>query len=398
MGAAHVSIAPLEAPQTRSLSVGLVYRHFNHSGSLHQFQVELARGLSRRGHDVHVFALESTCDESLAPDCTFHYVPVDHENELTSFAENAYALVGKARHALDVVHARIPSTWGGDIVHVHAVARAEARRRGTSTARWMAAQLRHRDNATRLRLEQRAITFPGTQIFHAETQQVAIDLQDEYGIDESRIRVALPGVDLERFHPAAKDTARRRLGLPAEGGIALFCGHDFERKGLARAIEATACASSPLTLVVVGGGDDQRYRALAAKLAVTERVVFFGTRSDTHLFFQAADVFVLPTDHDVWGVTAIEAMACGTPPVVYETAGVAQAITSGANGIVLRASADSRELAHTLDALLGFHARRDAMGVAASAVARQHSWEKNLDVVESDLFRLGPRGRNPVAC
>ncbi len=105
------------------MRIGLVYRHFNLTGSLQRYTVELARYLSRRDHEVHVFSIASTTLESLAPGCTFHPVPAKHVQhgvwsvrELWSFASAAARQV--AREPLDVVHARLPSTWEADVLHL----------------------------------------------------------------------------------------------------------------------------------------------------------------------------------------------------------------------------------------------------------------------------------------
>jgi UDP-glucose:(heptosyl)LPS alpha-1,3-glucosyltransferase len=380
------------------MRVGLVYRHFNLSGSLPRFHVELARGLSQRGHEVHVFAIGETCDESLAVGCMFHHVSVGSigdgrgysARELWSFARSCGRLLRRVRPGLDVVHVRTPSVFGGGhLVHVSQVARADAARSGVSSIRWAASQARHPANLVRARLERLPIRDGQACRFHTDAPQTARDLGDRYGIDPSRVRFVAPGVELSLFQPArSREAVRTQLGLPREGAIVCFCGHDFARKGLDRAISALARMTQAARLIVVGNGDQGQFHARAAELGVADRVVFAGARTDTHRCLQAADVFVLPTREDVWGTTTVEAMACATVPIVTAVAGSAEAVDHSRTGFVLSEPFDHAELAARLDGVLADASLRHTMGAAAAKAAAAYSWDAHVDTVEADLAAL----------
>ena len=131
------------------MRVALVYRAFHLSGSLPRFHVELARYLSGRGHDVHVYSTAVNTERSLAPACTFHNVPVEaiargsgmSRRELRSFARAAAALLERADY--DIVHTRAPSTWVADVLHVPGVQRGEAELEGRGVVRLRLSRLRH---------------------------------------------------------------------------------------------------------------------------------------------------------------------------------------------------------------------------------------------------------------
>jgi glycosyltransferase involved in cell wall biosynthesis len=146
-------------------------------------------------------------------------------------------------------------------------------------------------------------------------------------------------------------------------------------------------------LLVLGGGRRAAFEAQAAARGVGDRVRFVGSRTDAHRFYQAADVVVLPTRADVWGVTPIEAMACGVPPIVSAAAGSATAVRDGKTGIVLPEPFTPRQLREALDALAASPDLRRAMGAAGAADARAHSWEARGQRVEEDLVRTALRRR-----
>lgn len=382
-----------------TLRVALVYRSFHLGGSLPRLHVELARYLSSREHEVHVYSNPASTERGLAPGCTFHDVPVTavatgkgfSSRELRSFARNAAAMLGTASY--DVVHTRAPSTWVADVLHVPGVQRGESELGGYSTARWLASRLRHPGNQARYEIERRAIRNPRVIRFHAEAPIVRDHLIRFYGIDEARIGVIVPGVNPDEFLPGDQLAARRAVGLPADDRpLVLFCGHDFERKGLDHAIRATAASRIGFELIVAGHNEDQkRFETLAHACGVRERVHFVGARSDVAAFFQASDAFVLPSRADIWGMTVVEAMACGIPPVVSADVGSATVVEEGLSGFVLPDPFDAQSLAATLDRVVGSPGRRASMAPRCRAAALRYSYEEQGRLVERDLEEIVAR-------
>lgn len=379
-----------------AVRIALVYRSFELTGSLPRFSVELARFLSR-SHEIHVFAIARRTDRSLVPGATFHDVPVSalgdgggfSARELLSFARNAATLLGDPSY--DIVHVRAPSTWCGDVLHVPGVVRGEAAIQHITPARLVATTVRHPGNAARWLIERRALANRSLRRIHVDAPSVRDDLVRYHGFDPEDVVVAVPGVNLDEFHPADdREAARAEAGLePSERFTALFCGHDFERKGLDRAIEALAAMRSDAELLVVGSSPDEtRYRALASDRGVAERVRFLGARSDAAAIFRAADAFVLPTRAEIWGATVVEAMASGTPPVVTSVAGAASAVTTGVNGVVLPEPFAIEDLRDALEQLATDSSFRRSLAVAGRDRAARYSWEEHGRLVEADLVEL----------
>jgi glycosyltransferase involved in cell wall biosynthesis len=382
--------------------VALVYRSFHLGGSLPMFQVELARYLVRRDHDVHVYSIADATDRSVAPGCMFHDVPVRSADsgarasgrEQWSFARNARTMLARERY--DAVQARTPSTWEADLLTVSGVMRGEAELAGLSRSRYLASTARHPGSSVRLLVERRAIRNPRVQRFNVDAPAVAEHLTRIYGVDPDRITVTTPSVDPDVFRPAEdKRAARAVVGLPADDRfLVLFCGHDFQRKGLDRAIDALAAMRQEGELVVVGESPEaERFRRLAGERGVGERVHFVGGRSDTERFFCAADAFLLPTRVDVWGVTVLEAMASEVPPIVSDAAGAASVVEHGRTGFVLPEPASTEGLRTALDELAASVELRAEMGTAARDVARRHTWDDFGRIVENELTEIASRPR-----
>jgi UDP-glucose:(heptosyl)LPS alpha-1,3-glucosyltransferase len=176
------------------------------------------------------------------------------------------------------------------------------------------------------------------------------DLQRHYpGVE---VAVVPRGIDLRRFRP--DEGARRRLreeqSLSQSEVVALFVDQDHRQlKGLKVAIEGFAAASrvegGPALLWVLGERND-RCASLAERLGVRERVRFLGYRPEPERFYQAADIFVLPTAYETFCRSAHEAAACGLPIVAPGVHGVRELVGANEAGIV--AGRNPEEVARAL--------------------------------------------------
>jgi glycosyltransferase involved in cell wall biosynthesis len=382
--------------------IALVYAHFHSAGSLPREQVQLARYLVRAGHEVHAYVFAATSEPHLAPGVHFHEVPAARASgsrlgsalHAATFANNATRMIERNRTAYDVVHGRGMSTWEQDIVHLTGVVSGELRRERLSRDSDGVAR-RLKDAVlpvaapiipVRKFIERRILEDRVPVEIHTSSKLVREDVLAEYNVDPARIRVVTLGVDLEEFRPPAdRMTARQEVGLSEQASVILFCGHSFKRKGLDRAVLGLRKMREPAQLVIVGGDDPAPYLALAKQLGVAEHVHFIGPRTDTWRFFQAADIFLLPTRVDMWGLTVAEAMAAGVPPITTTGAGAADVITNGENGFVLPEPLDADLLAGTLDRLAADPELRHRMGRAAQKRARSLTWDEHGMQVESAM-------------
>jgi D-inositol-3-phosphate glycosyltransferase len=208
-----------------------------------------------------------------------------------------------------------------------------------------------------------------------------------YGADAERIRVIPCGVDLDLFHPADPRAARRRLGLEASH-VLLFVGRLTPIKGLETLLRALAVAKadglgrSDVRLVVVGGdkeeewhGEQARLRGIAGQLGVGAAVEFRGPQPQDALpdYYAAADLCLMPSLYESFGMVALEAMACGVPVIGSRVGGLAVTIRDGATGVLVP-EGDAGALARSMTSLLRDELRRAQLGAQAVEWARRFGW------------------------
>jgi D-inositol-3-phosphate glycosyltransferase len=207
------------------------------------------------------------------------------------------------------------------------------------------------------------------------------------GADIERVRVIPCGVDLDLFQPADATAARARLGLAAER-VLLFVGRLAPIKGVTTLLRALAVAkadglrAADVRLVVVGGDKDGRWdgeRArlarLAADLGVGAWVDFRGPQPQQTLpdYYAAADLCLMPSLYESFGMVALEAMACGVPVVGSRVGGLAVTVQDGVTGLLVP-EGDAGALARAVVRLLGDEPRRRSLGTQAVEWAQQFGW------------------------
>ncbi|QGF23894.1 glycosyltransferase family 4 protein [Raineyella fluvialis] len=164
-------------------------------------------------------------------------------------------------------------------------------------------------------------------------------LKETFGGIRPRVVVIPNGVDFERFHlPSADERAQARaeFQLGQDDRVALFVGHEFERKGLDLAIEALVHAPTVL-LLVVGGIRRTILDAgrQAETLGVADRVLFLGPRGDVPHLMAASDMFLMPSYYESSGLVYLEALACGLPVVSTRVGIVPEVVVDGVNGYLV---------------------------------------------------------------
>ncbi|MDP8924957.1 MAG: glycosyltransferase family 4 protein [Chloroflexota bacterium] len=193
------------------------------------------------------------------------------------------------------------------------------------------------------------------------------------------VRELVNGVDVENFRPGDSAVARRQLGLPVAPDLLLFVtaldrAHHY--KGLSTAIDAVARLPGNVRLIVVGDGDCRAaYVAEAAGKGVADRVQFVGAVGHDRLpdFYRAADVTVLPSASESFGLVLAESMACGTPMVATDLPGTRRVVDHGRNGFLIPAALPSA-LVNAVNRLL-----EDRLLLAAFG---RRAREKVLDVFD----------------
>ena len=178
----------------------------------------------------------------------------------------------------------------------------------------------------------------------AGTEREKRHITELYGAPSRRVRVVPCGVDLERFNVSNRRDSRARLGLDGAERVVLYVGRFDPIKGVDLLLRAVAGLRNKMRLrvVLVGGGEEetsevQALRALSSELALNDRVTFAGRRlhGDLPDYYRAADVLVLPSYYESFGLVVLEALACGTPVVATRVGAVQDIVRNGVNGWIV---------------------------------------------------------------
>lgn len=217
---------------------------------------------------------------------------------------------------------------------------------------------------------------------HAHRRIVALTpgevqtLVDSYGRVGSPVTVISNGVDLEEYKPPTAEQraeARSLFQLDDEDRVALFIGHEFDRKGLPVAIESLVHAPTVLLLVIGGARkmvDDSR--RLAERLGVADRVLLLGEQRGIRSYLAAADMFVLPSVYESSGLVFLEALASGLPVVATRVGVAPQVVTDGVSGYLV--DRDPVQIGDRLERIASLPA--GAFRDAARASVADHSWAR----------------------
>jgi D-inositol-3-phosphate glycosyltransferase len=257
------------------------------------------------------------------------------------------------------------------------------------------------------RIQGEAEVMAGADYLVAATPLERAQMVWLYAADPHKIAVIPPGVDLNVFSPQPQQEARRSLGLPPDRRVVLFVGRIDPLKGidvLLRAlalVAAGAAEQDDLSLIVVGGapgaGAAEAQRELArlnrlrAELGIEHLVTFQGAQNQDTLvtYYTAADVVVMPSRYESFGMVALEAMACGTPVIASKVGGLAFSVQDGETGFLVP-ERDVDALAARLRQVLCDHELRLRLGRQAAEWARGYGWPAIATQI-LDLFeRLQP--------
>ncbi len=373
------------------------------TGGMNVYVRELSRELGRQGKQVDIFtrAQDPTIApvRNLAPNVRVIHVPTGpvaalDKNALVGYLDQFVANVEAFRQAEEItyqlVHAhywlsgvagrQLADLWGVPLVAMfhtlgklkNQVVKAEA----------------DRDTDQRIALE-------GDVMQEADRLVAATPLERAqmtwlYGAPRDRITVIPCGVDGRLFYPRNQHDAHARQDLPC-GRLLLFVGRIERLKGIDTLLEAAAQlvdegGHDDLRVLIVGGDIEsnradnpelRRVQALTKTLGIQDRVDFLGSQPQAELpyFYSAADLTIMPSHYESFGMVALESMACGTPVIASRVGGLASLVRDGETGYLVPAE-NPTELAARIRTLLADDTLRLRLGVQAAEYAHQYRWPR----------------------
>ncbi|MBI5626526.1 MAG: glycosyltransferase family 4 protein [Nitrosomonadales bacterium] len=356
--------------------IAVVVPKYGLVGGGERFASEITMRLAQNeNYEIHVFANRWIVNSDRIK---FHKVPaINFPRFLRPLFFAWFVKRAIDRMNFDLVHTH-HWIFNADIFSLHGTPHAvwlkEVRKKPPSLFDWAS-----------LAVERQAIKKGGSSWFLPVSSITMDAFRRKYATLPGHWQIIHPGVDVARFltpdRAASRADIRGRYGIGASDILLLFVGMNFEIKGLDTIITALAKARTArpevnIRLLVVGRGDENKYRKMAKSCGIAEAVTFAGTQVEgLERYYRAADIFIMLSKFDTFGMVVLEAMAAGLPVIVSPNVGAKDLVIEGVNGFILPAPQDA-DIAADRIAQLAYAARREAMGMAAAHSASMHNWER----------------------
>jgi D-inositol-3-phosphate glycosyltransferase len=387
-----VHTSPLARPGTRD------------SGGLNVYVRELSREMVKRGHTIDIFTRRTDADTPeitvIDPKTRVIQVkagPMDADKAtqrryLETFRQGVMGFTERDRRVYDLVHSHYwMSGWVGQtlaecweaphVVMFHTLARAK-------NSHYLA------EREPNYRIAAERVVARGADRIIAASDSESETLVDQYRVRPGRVAVVPCGVDTVRFRPMNRERAKLALGLDPSLPVLLFVGRIESLKGIDVLIRAAAEIESGYQLLVVGGDDRDAARMSALDELVVQTGISGAVRfleaaphDDLPGVFNAADICVVPSYYESFGLVALEAMACGVPVIASRVGGLKETITDGQSGYLVPWRCPE-PFAERLDLLLTNESLRKSMGLRARETAEEYAWPIVAGQVEEIYHEL----------
>jgi D-inositol-3-phosphate glycosyltransferase len=232
------------------------------------------------------------------------------------------------------------------------------------------------------RVQAEAEVIGCSDVILANSPAEATQLQELYGAARERIEVVPPGVEHAFFSPGDRGGARAALGL-GDHPVLLFVGRIQPLKGLDVAVATLAGLDDPTAVLVAVGGPSGvdgptelgRVQALATELGVADRVRFVPPQPHHMLstYYRAANVTIVPSRSESFGLVALESAACGTPVVAAAVGGLRTLVEHGETGFLVD-ERDPALYASRVDDILEDPLLAARLSAGATALAAGYTW------------------------
>lgn len=365
------------------------------------FVLELAKQFAALGHTVDIITRQFEAQpefDDMGDRLRVWRIPFggsefirkeDMHDHLDEFVANALAMFAENQVSYDVINSHYwDAGWAGQqladelqITHIHT-----PHSLGSWKKRGMSGDPQEIESGYRFdeRIRKEFLVFRRCDYIIATTTQQVEILQDEYDVPEWHVAMIPPGIDEARYTPismAQISDVRERIGFTDHDVYTV--GRAAANKGYDLLIEAVpylrnAVPEARLKLAVGANNDVDRakvdkWKSLAAELGVSDAIDWIGYVEDDEMpdYYRAASVFALPSRYEPFGMTAVEAMACGTPCVVTVHGGLEEMFDFGSHALF----ADPKrpqEFGVMLSMPLRYPQLRERLSVAGARFARRH--------------------------
>ena len=372
------------------------------SGGMNVYVLQVARELARRGNRVDIFTRNHDPNDPSVVELEsglrlvhLDAGPVDSPKEalyehIPEFLNSLLTFHREQDAQYDVVHSHywlsgpvgeaLSDRWNvPHVVTFHTLAKTKKMARPGEVEPYQ-----------RSVVEQRTMEVADAVV--VSTEDEGNEIRRLYQRSPNTVRAIPAGVDLDLFRPMPKRAARDAIGLNGEKMV-LYVGRLEPLKGVDILLEALWRLEdrSDTMLVIVGGspedGELPRLKSSADRLGLGANVTFTGSvdQRDLPAYYNAADVFALPSYYESFGLVALEAMACETPVIASRVGGLKTFVKDGMSGYLIPWRCPD-PFAQRLDMLLANPALREGMGKAGRTAALELNWSRTADSLV-DLYR-----------
>jgi D-inositol-3-phosphate glycosyltransferase len=244
------------------------------------------------------------------------------------------------------------------------------------------------DTEPSIRLEVERRLIQQADYIIASTNEERIQIIRHCGATPGQVRVIPCGIDLKLFKPQDQQQARIKLGLGRCEPVLLFVGRLDPFKGPDLLLRSAAMMQEKAQIVIVGGkssndNDMQQLKQLAVQLKISKRVHFIEAQPQYKLpvIYSAADVTVVPSYHESFGLAAVESLACSTPVVATRSGGITTVVQNNKTGFLVPRCPGF--FAERLDSLLQNPTMLKEMSKAARPTVLQFSWKNVANMVQN---------------
>lgn len=374
------------------------------TGGMNVYVRDFSRALARRGVQVDVFTRsQDECQPRIKHDLgnggRVIHIPAGPEAPISvsdsvgyvgEFVDNILRFANDEGAVYDLIHShywlsglageQLRRAWGAPLLHMfHTLGHMKNQ---------IARNESERANLERLDGETHVVQIADRLI--AATPAERRQLVELYGADPEKISVISPGVDLAHFRPIPQLQAKQMVGIPPQRKNILFAGRIEPLKGIDTLLEAMAllktrhAADLADTCVTIIGGNPwadsldaemERLQKMRIDLGLDDLVAFAGARDQEILpyYYAAAEMVVMPSHYESFGMVALEAMAMGTPVIASEVGGLAHVVQDGCNGYLVPRR-DPVTLAARILLLLKDPFRRQHLSRYAREWAQRFDW------------------------
>jgi D-inositol-3-phosphate glycosyltransferase len=239
-----------------------------------------------------------------------------------------------------------------------------------------------------LRIEGEREVVQDCDLIIAATETEKKELIRHYGASPDNITVIPCGVNMEIFQPLDKDHARQQLGLDHKNLI-LYVGRVEPLKGLRQMLKALPLIASqkPLRLMIVGGDEHNKdelatLKDMSRELHIEDRIAFVGSvpQEKLPLFYSAADLCIIPSYYESFGMVALESLACGTPIVTTDVGGMKGVASYDEIGYLLKDNSPN-QLATGISRILSQNGETAQHIKSRRAAIAQFAWPNIADKI-----------------